>query len=226
MHLDYKKLGKSTNIKGLQHQLIDRQFDSGHHLWVSNTEESLDVLKEEVVLTTAESKKLDEIQYLKRKREFLSVRRLVQDQFGTNERIIYSDTGKPMLKESGYCISISHSGDYAAVIVHPTLEVGIDVQMCTPKILRILKRFAHPEELTNIKGDIWKSLVYWCSKEALFKWYALGGVDFKEDLFIEPFDLFDKGALTAYVKKTEPYAKVSLQYEKLLDAMLVYTANG
>jgi len=219
-------LAKSTNIKGAQHKLIDHQFKSGHHLWVCNTKDDIDVLKHQVILTESESKRLNEIQYSRRKREFLAVRKLVQDQFGNNERIIYSETGKPMLKESGYRISISHSGDYESVLVHPTLEVGIDIQVYTPKVLKILKRFASPEEFLHADGDAWKCLVYWSAKEALFKWYAKGNVDFKEDLFVESFEMLDKGDLNAYVKKTDPYSKLLLRYEKLTDAMLVYTANG
>lgn len=217
---------KSTNIDVAQNIILERQLISGHRLWVCNTQGDLDVLKKQVVLTPSELDKLNSIQYERRKREFLGVRKLVQQQFGKHEQIVYTTTGKPMLKESGYCISISHSGDYEVVLVHPNAEVGVDIQIKTPKILKILKRFANQTEFTLAEGDVWKSLVIWCAKEALFKWYSHGDVDFREELEVAPFELKDHGELKALVKKSNPAKELTLNYEKLEDAMLVYTVNG
>jgi len=219
-------LSKSTNIDVAQNIILERQLFSGHRLWVCNTQGDLDVLKNQVALTPAEIDKLNSIQYERRKREFLGVRNLVQQQFGKHEQIVYSETGKPMLKESGYCISISHSGDYEVVFVHPTDEVGVDIQVVTPKILKILKRFANEREFAHAEGDVWRSLVIWCAKEALFKWYANGEVDFRHELEVASFDLMEHGELKAWVKKSDPAKELTLRYEKLEDAMLVYTVNG
>ncbi len=222
----FKKLRKSTNNQRFNTVISEHDFNTGHRLWVSNTQLDLDVLKKEVVLSVEEESKLNNIGYERRKREFLGVRYVVQSQFGKEERIVYSPNGKPMLEKSGYRISISHSGDLEAVLVHENLEVGIDLQHYTEKILKISSRFMNGEELNHAGGSVWNALIYWCAKEALFKYYAKGDVDFRENLFIEPFTSGDDGELKGHIFKEDGERNIRLRYEKLDDYMLVYTLNG
>ena len=67
------------------------------------------------------------------------------------EEILIADTHKPYLPEEQYHFSISHCGNYAAAIVSSTQRVGIDIEIPTPKVLRITHKYLHPEELEMFK---------------------------------------------------------------------------
>ncbi len=104
-----------------------------------------------------------------------------------------ADTRKPFLPNEEYHFSVSHCGDYAAVIVSKDKRVGIDIELVTPKIDKIKHKFLTVEEqkiVSLVTGD--KSIsefqaltTAWNIKEALFKWIGNGGVNFKEHLRIE-----------------------------------------
>lgn len=102
--------------------------------------------------------------------------------------ILIADTKKPYLPNDTYHFSISHCGNYAAAIVSSTHRVGVDIEIPSEKVERIAHKFIHENEqqfLVNNErlaenGEL--LTVLWSSKEALFKWYSLGKVDFKEHM--------------------------------------------
>ncbi|HTM91043.1 MAG TPA: 4'-phosphopantetheinyl transferase superfamily protein, partial [Flavisolibacter sp.] len=107
-----------------------------------------------------------------------------------------ADTRKPFLEGEAYHFSISHCDDYAAAIVSTTERVGVDVEVPTPKIERIKNKFLNEEELIlldnrNCKSEILNSklTLMWCCKEAVYKWWSYGGVDFSEKIRLQPFKL-------------------------------------
>jgi phosphopantetheinyl transferase len=103
-----------------------------------------------------------------------------------------ADTRKPFLEEEAFHFSISHSRDYAAALVSRTSRVGVDVEMISEKSLRLKHKFINADEddLLSNKGwdDKMAATAGWSIKEALFKWYGLGSVNFREDLFIAEID--------------------------------------
>src|SRR3954468_17369972 len=62
------------------------------------------------------------------------------------ELIQIADTRKPYLQDEKYHFSISHCGDYAAVIVSRDQRVGIDIEISGEKLLRIRNKFITDEE--------------------------------------------------------------------------------
>jgi len=52
-----------------------------------------------------------------------------------------ADTRKPYLENESYHFSISHCGDYAAVIVSKDHRVGIDIERINEKVERIQHKF-------------------------------------------------------------------------------------
>src|SRR5688572_24596109 len=94
-----------------------------------------------------------------------------------------ADTRKPFLENEDYHFSISHCGDFAAVIVSNENRVGIDIEMISSKASRIAHKFISDEERfyflqTSFSTEQLATLV-WSCKEAVFKWYGLGKVDFR-----------------------------------------------
>ncbi|RQO30301.1 4-phosphopantetheinyl transferase [Taibaiella sp. KBW10] len=98
------------------------------------------------------------------------------------DKIQISPLGKPQLADQSLHFSISHSYPYAAVIVSRQQEVGIDIQVYQDKILRLQSKFLSAAEQLICANDMQRITLTWCAKEALFKYYGLGAVDFKEDM--------------------------------------------
>jgi phosphopantetheinyl transferase len=96
-----------------------------------------------------------------------------------------ADTRKPFLKNDSHHFSISHCGEYAAVIVSTSRRVGIDIELHSDRIHRVQNKFMNKEEygLENNLGEVFPTLI-WSVKEAMYKWYSLGEIDFQQHLKI------------------------------------------
>ena len=118
-----------------------------------------------------------------------------------NELIEIADTRKPFLPGDAFHFSISHCGDYAAVIVSRSYRVGIDIEIPTPRVARVRHKFLHAEELISIEKDhkmlfekgrsgedlfMRRLTLLWSAKEAVFKWYGNGEVDFSDQIRVQP----------------------------------------
>ena len=106
------------------------------------------------------------------------------------ELIQIADTRKPYLPGEQYHFSISHCGDYAAAIVSTTNRVGIDLEIPVAKIVRIRDKFLSSLEISQFhlqqpEPDIPLLTRLWSCKEAVFKWYGDGGVDFREHIHLD-----------------------------------------
>ncbi len=140
------------------------------------------------------------ITHLHKRLQHLAGRYLLQYLF-TNfpySEILIADTRKPYLPNEQYHFSISHCGDYAAAIVSSTHRVGIDIEIPSEKVSRIAHKFIHENEMfflsmvnaqqaeVNSENPLTINrellTIIWSSKEAIFKWYSAGGVDFKEHM--------------------------------------------
>jgi phosphopantetheinyl transferase len=62
------------------------------------------------------------------------------------ELIKIADTRKPYLPNEQYHFSISHCGDYAAAIVSNNQRVGIDIEIPSPKVEKIMDKFLSKRE--------------------------------------------------------------------------------
>jgi 4'-phosphopantetheinyl transferase EntD len=113
--------------------------------------------------------------------------------------ILIADTRKPYLANEQYHFSISHCGNYAAALVSSDHRVGIDIEKPTQKIKRVMHKFIHDNDLLHMNGSylyrydpLQLLTVIWSAKEALFKWYSLGEVDFKEYMQLNGDIIFDE----------------------------------
>ena len=102
--------------------------------------------------------------------------------------ILIADTKKPYLENEAFHFSLSHCGNYAAAIVSTTNRVGVDIETPHNKIERVKHKFLSPGEesiMQHAHHDLHHALTQaWSIKEAMFKWYGLGSVDFKDDMQI------------------------------------------
>jgi len=133
-----------------------------------------------------------------------------------------ADTRKPYLEDEAYHFSISHCSNYAAAIVSKSKRVGVDIEVPTPKVEKISHKFLHEEELSAIsyqpsgvsseqvflnskhQTPNSKLTLLWSCKEAVFKWWSYGNVDFSEMIRIEPFQMSQQGVIDSrFVSETE-----------------------
>jgi len=101
-----------------------------------------------------------------------------------------ADTKKPFLENEPYHFSISHCGDYAAVIVSKTYRVGVDVELVNDKIGLIQNKFMSEGEkkMFNIQSsmnNIQCATLCWSIKESVYKWWGRGSVDFKRSIVLK-----------------------------------------
>ncbi|HZK69360.1 MAG TPA: 4'-phosphopantetheinyl transferase superfamily protein [Paludibacter sp.] len=135
----------------------------------------------------------------KRKLEFLGTRWLLKILLGKETNVQYDAEGKPFLSDGSYHISLSHSGKWMAVMIHPTKHVGIDIECPTDKIQKVYKRFLSETEQAELSDgkDIKQLQIAWSAKEALYKIIGKEAIDFANQLRLLPFEVQKEGRITA-----------------------------
>ncbi|GAC1440612.1 MAG: hypothetical protein NVSMB63_07260 [Sediminibacterium sp.] len=134
------------------------------------------------------------------------------------EEIEIADTCKPFLPYEQYHFSISHCGNYAAAIVSSAERVGIDVELITPRVEKIKHKFLHTDELAFIHSfeadrQIPLLTLLWSAKEAMFKWWGRGDVDFSEAMQTKPFDMQQEGLIHGSFQKGDAKTALLLHYQ-------------
>ena len=158
--------------------------------------------------------------------EWFAGRFLLHDMLGANDRIHCRKDifGKPFLDEDHRHISLSHSRDFAAVIVSEH-SVGIDIQYFTEKIGRIAPKFMTDAEFASISQihRLEQLHVYWGAKESLYKAYGKRGLDFRDHIFLDAFVFsIEGGQTTARVQKGNFVQHFNVSYRLLEHYMLVW----
>lgn len=144
------------------------------------------------------------------------------------EEIVIADTKKPYLPYEQYHFSISHCGDYAAAIVSKEKRVGIDIEIPTERLLRISNKFLNEKERVQFSvsgfqfpvtsSKLEQLTVLWGAKEAVFKWWGWGSVDFSEHILLQPFEFEKTGYIDASFIRSQETFSLELQY-KLFDQL-------
>jgi phosphopantetheinyl transferase len=130
------------------------------------------------------------------------------------EEILVADTRKPFLESEQYHFSISHGGNFAAAIVSSRSRVGVDIELVSPRIIAISHKFLHYSEklflndwvhLTKMHLEL--TTVLWSAKEAIYKWYGHGELDFRQHMQLSgpiTFKADETIVLPFVFKKQEP----------------------
>ncbi len=133
--------------------------------------------------------------------------------------------GKPYLVNFPHHISLSHSGNYAAVMISQHRQVGIDIEKMQSKIARIAPRFLTATELSYIQPQEETKHLYacWCAKEALFKWYGKGALPFRENIILHPF-LLEEQHITAEIQLPNYTEKLTVSFKLIEEYMLAWVS--
>lgn len=143
--------------------------------------------------------RLKSMQSVAHKKGFLAVRMLLQHIGLSDFDLFYNEFGKPYLKvenlEVGIKkhISISHSHEFSCICIS-NKAVGIDIEKCKEKTLKIASRFMEVSHIENLSmaDKITKATIIWGIKESIFKLKNEKGISFPKHIFESPFKLADR----------------------------------
>lgn len=162
----------------------------------------------------------------KRRLERLAVRALTKTMGVDPQLINYRPSGAPYLVDHSYYYSCSHTNNYVAVSLHKHHPTGIDIEQHTPRVVKISRKFMHPQELDAIAPQQLPvmCMLYWSAKESIYKIIDLPAVDFQNDIRIFPFVLENCGEFTAKEYKTSQQHTFQINYCNEPDFVLTYAS--
>lgn len=160
----------------------------------------------------------------KRKQEWLAVRVLLKELCGEEKTIAYLPSGKPYLEDGSLHVSFSHTNGYVAVAIHPSVEVGIDIEQYGTRVRRVASRFIREDEWVSVDAgdETYALLLHWSAKETMFKLMEDAGVDFIDHLHILPFEPKDFGTFKAREYRSDKEQEFLIHYDTHPDYVLTF----
>ncbi len=169
--------------------LLTRQLNSHTILGIWQLTESLEELRQLLPAHVATDQLTGQV-HPRRQQEWLASRTLVYLllQHFTDEPLPLerNQQGKPYFAQNSLHVSITHSPYLAAVILSDKYEVGIDIELISPKALRVADKFLSEVEKKSTKSDEKETCLYWSAKETLYKMYSRKKLILKENIFTSP----------------------------------------
>lgn len=152
--------------------------------------ESLGELEADIKLPDHDQLELKKTSLHKRKIEKTIARMLVKELYEKHFNLEYKGlkkltTGKPIIVDSDKEISISHCENYLCVLISTKDKAGIDLQNVNDKIQRVAPRIFSEDELEQIGTNKMLLARAWSAKEAMFKYYEKGEINFKKHLSLK-----------------------------------------
>ena len=200
----WQKYGKSDSLIGL---------------WeISEAEEELIDLADQAIPS--------ELRNPTRRRQWVASRALLREltlELGLKpSELIKNEHGSPSFKDQHCQVSISHSGNYAAVALNPQQRIGVDVEQVTPRIKKIREKFINDTEVLHLKNDedLENMYLIWSAKEALFKYHPEPNFDFRSELWI---DELESDHLKARIIRNELEESMHVPFHWQEDYVLAWT---
>lgn len=209
--------------------ILEKKYENNISLAVWQITESHDELQAMLpseILTDAE---LASISHPQKQVEFFCSRLVIKhlaNSLGIKYLGIKKDEyGKPYLVGSNWQMSITHTSNYVAAVMHPSEALGMDMEKPSEKLKRIEHKFLSETERNDAKNDIEKLCIYWSAKEALYKLYGKRKVIFNDNLYVYPFEK-NQNKITGQLIINEIDKKYSIYIEKIDGYILVVAGLG
>jgi len=198
--------------------------DTEFALW--KIEEEAESLYNQLQLNDQEKAYVESIGNGKRHLHWLGTRVLLRTMLNTADYIDcqVDEHGKPYLVNMPYHMSLSHSFDYAAVMLSKSKPVGIDIELISPKVERIAHKFLNKQELSFIGSEnrVEQLYVAWCAKEAVYKCNGRKVISFLDHIFLDRFTYNNRGTLHASIVKGDMEMDFDVSYLHFDDYMIGY----
>lgn len=193
------------------------------HLLVWRLTETEEVLRD-MLPSCADLDELLTISHPQKKREWMAGRivlaRIVAEAGEVFKGTWKDGSGKPFLVNSAQHVSITHTLDYVAAVIHPTLPVGIDMEKKNDKLIRTASKYLNENELVEAEDSLSKLCIYWCGKEALYKLNGRNQVSFRQAISVDSFTA-DTTLTTGYLRDSDRAVAARLHVRWLEEYCLV-----
>ena len=192
---------------------------------ITETEEEL------VNLSATPADEMEEISFIRSealRKQKLAVRALLNELFEDKVYLSHHDNGKPYLENMVTNISITHTKDFVAVILHDEDDVGIDMESLDRDFSAVEKKALSEDEIEDIDDDRKNEqlAIYWCAKEAIFKRVSVYNVNFSEQIEVERFHPRGEGELEAtFIHKDGYEEEFDLSYMVFAGHVLVWVVG-
>lgn len=200
---------------------ISLQHNTSVYLWKIN--EEISDLKKDLFLGEVSLNRLEKMKSSKHIKGFLAVRKLLNEVNYSDADLFYDAFGKPFLKD-GKHISISHSHDFACVIISEN-HVGIDIELKNDKIIKNATLLFDEDFILTFKGSLEETTTLttfcWGIKEAIFKILPENDVSFKDNISIEPFQL-NESSCVVNVTFNNKITSYTVQLQEIENYVLAY----
>ena len=195
-------------------------------IWhITETEEEL------TELSATPSDEMEEISFIRSeslRKQRLAVRALLDTMFDEKVYLSHHDNGKPYIENNPINISITHTANYVAVILHDEEDVGIDIESLDRDFSAVEKKALSEDEIEDLEDDKRNEqlAIYWCAKEAIFKRLSVYNLDFAEQIEIERFRPRGEGELEAtFINKDGDEEEFDLEYMTFDRHVLVWVVG-
>jgi 4'-phosphopantetheinyl transferase len=207
--------------------ILKKTTPNGLLIGVWEITEPYNELLKMAALNPEESATLNSFKNENRRMQWLAVRTLLSEFISPRPTILYKENGKPFLPGNTMDISISHSGNMAAISLNKNKPTGIDIEEIHTKIHKIATRFVNNAEMAYLnQTTLTEQLcIVWAAKEVLYKIYPEGMLSFKENLSVDGFQLTDNIDLKGTITKEGKSQVYKLVSHKIKNYVLVYTAD-
>jgi 4'-phosphopantetheinyl transferase len=210
--------------------LYIKNLDDTTRLGIWKVEETIDELQAQLMLNQQELDFFSTLKKGKRNLHWLAGRVMIRTLLETSDfiQVKEDEFGKPYLPDFDYEISISHSYDYAGVMIGKH-KVGIDIEKMKKDLMSLAPKFLSLPEINNLNPiDHSKQLyVNWCAKEALYKLYGKKELSFRHNIIIKGFDFSSKNMIQAEIRKDNFYKEFEVIYDEFVPGyMLAYVIDN
>lgn len=201
--------------------------ENGTIIAIWKIEETVDELLNALELDPFVIAEISQFTNEKRKLEYLAVRVLLNEVLGEKKSIAYETNGKPYISDHSWQISVTHTGSYAAIVLHKTARLGIDIERIADRVVRVKHKFLSADELAFVDEKAAKTqlALMWSAKEALYKIMQQTEVDFIENMIIDPFKPYLEGTMHAHETKTTNAETFTLDYRVFPEFVLVWVVK-
>ena len=182
-------------------------------------------------LSATPTDEMEEISFIKSaslRRQRLAVRALLNTLFEEKVYLSHHDNGKPYLENNPVNISITHTDQFVAVILHEDQDCGIDIESLDRDFSAVEKKALSEDEIEDLEDEKRNEqlAIYWCAKEAIFKRVSAYHVDFAEQIEVERFRPRGEGELEAtFIHKDGYEEEFELEYITFDGHILVWVVG-
>ncbi len=207
---------------------LKKELENEAEIGIWHITETEEELKE---LSATPSDEMEEISFIRSeslRKQRLAVRALLNTMFDEKVYLSHHDNGKPYIENNPINISITHTANYVAVILHDEEDVGIDIESLDRDFSAVEKKALSEDEIEDLEDDKRNEqlAIYWCAKEAIFKRLSVYNLDFAEQIEIERFRPRGEGELEAtFINKDGDEEEFDLEYMTFDRHVLVWVVG-